>query len=107
MLRDLGLLDAGVASAGQDYPRSRLLSMKRCTRSVGITPLLIGCSVTDRVQRDGAGAARNESSAHWTRVRVPELRVSIARQGFAGGKQTGEGPKPFGMEPSSCRISAV
>ena len=30
---------------------------RRCTRSVGITPLLIGCSATDRVQRDGSGAA--------------------------------------------------
>ena len=56
MLRDLVLLDAGVAGAGQGYPRSRLLSMKRCTRSVGITPLLIGCSATERVYRDGSGA---------------------------------------------------
>ena len=28
-----------------------------CTRSVGITPLLIGCSATERVQCDGTGAA--------------------------------------------------
>ena len=57
MLRDLGLLDADVAGAGQGYPRSRLLLMRRCTRSVGITPLLIGCSATDRVYCDGSGAA--------------------------------------------------
>ena len=56
MLRDLGLLDADVAGAGQGYPRSRLLLMRRCTRSVGITPLLIGCSATDRVQRCTAWA---------------------------------------------------
>ena len=31
--------------------------MRRCTRSVGITPLLIGCIATDRVQCDGSGAA--------------------------------------------------
>ena len=54
MPRGLVLLDAGVVGAGQGYPRSRLLSMKRCTRSVGITPLLIGCIATDRVQRCAA-----------------------------------------------------
>jgi len=46
VLRGLGLSDAGVAGAGQGYPLSRLLSMRRCTRSVGITPLLIGCIAT-------------------------------------------------------------
>ena len=29
-----------------------------CTRSVGITPLLIGCIATDRVQRDVTGVSR-------------------------------------------------
>ena len=100
--------------------------MRRYTRSVGITPLLIGCSATervqrdgtgaarrngcsatDRVQRDGSGAARTESSAHRTRVREPELRASTAQRGFAVGKQTGEGPKPCGSDLSLYRISAV
>ena len=49
----------------------------------------------------------NASNAHRTRVREPELRASTAQQGFAVGKQTGEGPKPCGLGPSSCRISAV
>ena len=67
----------------------------------------IGCSATDRVQCDGSGAVRIASSAHRTRVREPELRASTAQQSFAVGKQTGEGPKPCGSDPSSCRISAV
>ena len=78
-----------------------------CTRSVGITPLLIGCSATERVQRYIASAVRAASNAHHTRVREPELRASTAQRGFAVGKQTGEGPKPCGSDPSLCRISAV
>ena len=46
-------------------------------------------------------------NAHHTRVREPELRASTAQQGFIVEKQTGEGPKPCGSDPSSCRISAV
>ena len=49
----------------------------------------------------------NASSAHRTRVREPELRASTAQQSFAGVEQTGEGSKPFGSDPSLCRISAV
>lgn len=44
------LMDAAVSGlvvgAGQGYPRSPLLSMRRCTRSVGSAPLLIGCIAT-------------------------------------------------------------
>ena len=65
-------------------PRASLLLMRRNTRSVGITPLLIGCSATERVQRDGTGVApHNKCSAYCTRVREPELRASTAQQGFA------------------------
>jgi len=32
---------------------------RRCTRSVGITPLLIGCIATDRVHRDVRVIGRN------------------------------------------------
>ena len=39
------------------HPRASLLPMRRCTRSVGITPLLIGCIATERVQRDVTGVA--------------------------------------------------
>ncbi len=49
----------------------------------------------------------NASNAHRTRVREPELRASTAQQSFAVGKQTGEGPKPCGSDPSLYRISAV
>ena len=66
-----------------------------------------GCSATEWVQRCVTSAVRIASSAHRTRVREPELRASTAQQSFAGGKQTGEGPKPCGLDPSSCRISAV
>ena len=66
-----------------------------------------GCSATERVQCHVTSAVSNESRAHRTRVREPELRASTAQQGFAGGQQTGEGPKPFGSGPSSCRISAA
>ena len=46
-------------------PRASLLLMRRNTRSVGITPLLIGCSATERVQRDGTGVApHNKCSAY-------------------------------------------
>ena len=41
---------------------------RRCTRSVGITPLLIGCSATDRVRRDGTGAARRNGCSATERV---------------------------------------
>ena len=33
---------------------------RRCTRSVGITPILIGCIATDRVYRDVTGAALHD-----------------------------------------------
>ena len=66
-----------------------------------------GCSATERVQRYIASAVRTASSAHRTRVREPELRASTAQRGFAVGKQTEEGPKPCGSDPSLCRISAV
>ena len=61
-------------------------------------------SVTD----SGCGRGGVEASnAHHTRVRELELRASTAQQGFAVGKQTEEGPKPCGSDPSLCRISAV
>ena len=68
----------------QGDPRSCLLSMRRCTRSVGITPLLIGCSATDRVHRDVTGAAslvrsRGEHvGAVWLR---PMLPVGVCGEG--------------------------
>ena len=72
-----------------------------------VHPIRRHCTPSDRVQCDGTGAVRTASSAHRTRVREPELRASTAQRGFAVGKQTGEGPKPCGSDPSLCRISAV
>ena len=60
------------------------MSMRRCTRSVGIAPLLIGCIATDRVYRDVTGAAplaRNRCEyfeAVWLRLILP---VVVCREG--------------------------
>ena len=99
-----------------------------------IQPLLIGCTATQRVQRDVTGAvplARRgpcaavvecvsdiprlrswggvvTSNAHHTRVREPELRAPTTQQGCAGGQQaTGEGPKPCGSGPSRYCANAA
>ena len=44
-LRGLGLLGVGVGGASE-ITHVQACCGRRCTRSVGITPLLIGCSAT-------------------------------------------------------------
>ena len=57
-----------------------------CTRSVGITPLLFGCSAPKRVQRDVTGAARrNGCSATRTDLVLQAWSASVTDSGRGRG----------------------
>ena len=65
------------------------------------------CTSSDRVQCHVTSAVRIASRARCTRVSGPELRAYAASQGSPEENKQGEGLKPFGSDPSSCRINAA
>ena len=74
-----------VGACWEEKPEVVVVVGAWCTRSVGITPLLIGCIATYRVQRDVTGATRrNGCNAAWPEPVVSRRTRCQARALVAG-----------------------